>query len=160
MVPRGPALSQGGSLSCSGPLSAVCHAGLVVPTPGILELPSLPFPHSFIHLLFLGFVCTDIIYLSHTHTNIHIYTRSSPLLLASPSTGLHPPNLEPGFNMLHAFLFPISPFLVVTGPPLSLYSWGSQQTLLLLIIMGEAKPTGAMAPITKRVHRGSGFPCG
>lgn len=154
-MPRGPAPSQGGSRSRSGPLSAVCHAGLVVPAPGILELPSLPFLHSFIHPLLLGFVCTDIVYLSHTHKHTHRHTFLSPPLSFPQHWA---PSSQLGARCQHAacLFVPHFPFLVVTGPPPSLYSWGSQQTLLLLMIMGGSKTNRSNDTDNKACPQGLG----
>jgi hypothetical protein len=66
------------------------------PNPG---LPSLPFLCSLRGPLLLDALSTDIAKLLHTLL--------SPLV-SRPHHWLHPLNLEAVFNMLHAFLFPIS----------------------------------------------------
>lgn len=111
IMPGGPHSKSRGALipaldapSCF--LSVVCHAGLVVPSPPIPELPSLllflpsPPPHSCaIHRHRLPF----------TRTLAHRDTCFPSLLLAVPIPRLCLLNLEAGFDMLPAFLFPISP---------------------------------------------------
>lgn len=129
-----PTPGEGGSLSRSGlsspPLSAVCHAGLRVPAPPILELPSLFFsPYSSNRPLLLDFLSTRWSAF-YTHTHKHTSTCPSPLLLALPITELQPRNLEAGFNMMpHACFCSPFPFpgchASQRGPPPSLNLWDS-----------------------------------
>ena len=111
-----PTPGEGGSLSRSGlsslPLSAVCHAGLRVPAPPILELPSLfVSPYSFNCPLLLDFLSTRW---SAFYTQTHIHMSFSPAL-SSPHHWA--PTSQLGGRFQHDaacfFFVPHFPFLVV-----------------------------------------------
>lgn len=122
-------------------LSAVCHAGLVVPTPPILELPSLPFFLLLPSPTPLRFLHPQTRSTFYTHTNTHIHMLLSPPL-SFPHHWAPASQLGDRFQHAACFSVPHFPFLVVTllkGPSPSLYLWGSWQLLLLLIITGESE---------------------
>lgn len=110
IMPKGPPLQVQGALFLLRTLLAACSL-----LPAMLGCWSpLLGPWNFLACplncpLLLDFLGTDTAFLFHTHKHTYLHTFLSHLLLAFPSPGLQPLNLEPGFNMLHAFLFPTSP---------------------------------------------------
>lgn len=113
-MPKAPLQVKGApplALDAPSLLSAVCHAGLVVPTPGILELPSLPFLHPFDHPPPLRFsMHRHRLLLSHTHRHGFL----SPALCFPQHWA---PSFQLGATFQHAarLVVPHLPFLVVVS---------------------------------------------